>query len=62
MSRFNFAGVDPSAYAECSLRLGQILFTLIQPSPSVEGKLKSILILISLLFQRLLVPVVTNNG
>jgi hypothetical protein len=37
MSRFNFAVVDPSAYAECSLRLGQILFTLIQPSSSIEG-------------------------
>ncbi len=38
MSRFNFANVDSSAYAECSLRLGQILFTLIQPSASVQGK------------------------
>ncbi|CAF2892388.1 unnamed protein product [Rotaria sp. Silwood2] len=37
MSRFNFANVDSCAYAECSLRLGQILFTLIQPSSSVEG-------------------------
>jgi hypothetical protein len=37
MSRFNFATVDSCAYAECSLRLGQILFTLIQPSPSMEG-------------------------
>ncbi len=37
MSRFHFATVDSSAYAECSLRLGQILFALIQPSSSMEG-------------------------
>ncbi len=38
MSRFNFATVDSSAYAECSLRLGQLLVILIQPSPSMESK------------------------
>jgi hypothetical protein len=37
MSRFHFASVDSCAYAECSLRIGQILFALIQPSPSLEG-------------------------
>ncbi|CAF4257965.1 unnamed protein product, partial [Rotaria sordida] len=41
MSRFNFANVDSCAYAECSLRLGQILFTLIQPSPSVEVTIRT---------------------
>lgn len=38
MSRFNFATVDSSAYAELSLRLGQVLFALIQPSASMESK------------------------
>jgi hypothetical protein len=37
MSRFEFATIDTSAYAECSLRLGQILWTLIQPSSSTQG-------------------------
>jgi hypothetical protein len=49
MSRFHFASVDSSAYAECSLRLGQILFALIQPSPAIEGnQIKSFLIEFSL--------------
>ena len=38
MSRFNFATVDSSAYAELSLRLGQIVLALIQPSASMESK------------------------
>ncbi|CAF0806939.1 unnamed protein product [Adineta steineri] len=41
MSRFNFAVVDASAYAECSLRLGQILFTLLQPSSSIQATIRS---------------------
>ncbi|CAM2697277.1 unnamed protein product [Rotaria socialis] len=41
MSRFNFAIVDSSAYAECSLRLGQILFVLIHPSPSTETTIRT---------------------
>ncbi|CAF3330500.1 unnamed protein product [Rotaria sp. Silwood1] len=41
MSRFNFANVDSCAYAECSLRLGQVLFTLIQPSSSVEATIRT---------------------
>ena len=42
MSRFHFATVDSSAYAECSLRLGQILLALIQPSASTEGNIDSL--------------------
>ena len=41
MSRFRFATVDSSAYAECSLRLGQILFALIQPSSAMENTIRT---------------------
>lgn len=41
MSRFHFATVDSCAYAECSLRLGQILLTLIQPSTELNLKTNS---------------------
>ena len=41
MSRYHVATVDSSAYAECSLRLGQLLSALIQPSSSVEGTVRT---------------------
>ena len=41
MSRFHFATVDSSAYAECSIRLGQILLALIQPSANLNLKTNS---------------------
>ncbi|CAF1268835.1 unnamed protein product, partial [Didymodactylos carnosus] len=42
LTRFDLATVDPCAYAECSLRLGQILFSLVQPDSPLQSNARNL--------------------